>query len=244
MRYFIVSAQSLESPARNGHIYISTKGLVLHRGSASSWSRKVICVCFSMHKPVLNPTQCVWGTISTCSLRAFLRFLTGGAEFRLAVSPRFNLKMQWDYHMTEAGHNQWLLICYKTHWNCRLMRTMFCNRRKSKKVLKILLVTEQMPKRNCCFQGWPQSVLCLHPTLSPASSSLIPTKFTSSISIWWRLLCGLPLDLLSIRSSLSIPQYYSLLCSNHLSLASPSLSPKHFYLCYLQSKSCLSIPSL
>lgn len=106
---------------------------------ASSLLCNEVCVRFSAHKPFVNQTQYVWAIMSTCSLRAFFRFLTGGAEFTLTVSLKFNFcfhlkrgteifhskqflkwnqrsdnsggNMQWDYRMwTEVGYIQWLFI--------------------------------------------------------------------------------------------------------------------------------------
>lgn len=148
---------------------------------ASSLLCNDVCVRFSAHKPFVNQTQCVWGIISTCSLRAFFRFLISGAEFRLAGLLKFNFcfhlkrgteifhskqflkwkqrsgntggNMQWDYPMwTEVGYIQWLLIHNKSYLKCRLMRPMLCNQRKSTKVLNILLILEQIQKnKSGCF---------------------------------------------------------------------------------------------
>ncbi|KAF7650345.1 hypothetical protein LDENG_00127500, partial [Lucifuga dentata] len=82
------------------------------------------------------------------------------------------------------------------------------------------------------LQGSPQRIICLHLTLSSASSSLTPTNFMSSFTTSINLLFGLPLGLLPGSSNLSILLpicSLSLLCTcpNHLSLASLTLSPKH-----------------
>ncbi|KAM9489066.1 terminal nucleotidyltransferase 4A-like isoform 2-T2 [Clarias gariepinus] len=53
-------------------------------------------------------------------------------------------------------------------------------------------------------QGSPQRIICLHLTLSSASSSLTPTNFMSSLTASINLLFGLPLDLLPGSSNLSI----------------------------------------
>ncbi|KAF7648307.1 hypothetical protein LDENG_00159280, partial [Lucifuga dentata] len=81
------------------------------------------------------------------------------------------------------------------------------------------------------LQGSPH-LICLHLTLSSASSSLTPTNFMSSFTTSINLLFGLPLGLLPGSSNLSILLpicSLSLLCTcpNHLSLASLTLSPKH-----------------
>lgn len=241
---------------------------------ASSLLCNEVCVRFSAHKPFVNQTQYVWAIMSTCSLRAFFRFLTGGAEFTLAVSLKFNFcfhlkrgteifhskqflkwnqrsdnsggNTQWDYRMwTEVGYIQWLFIHNKSYLNCRLMRPMFCSQRKSTKVLNILLILEQIQKTKknlgvFLFLTWRRKpttysffsssfgMLCLHPTLPSASSSLTATKFTSSSSISTRLLCGLPLDLLSISSSLSILQYI------HCHVQTISVWPLFLYLQNMQ----------
>ncbi|KAF7643833.1 hypothetical protein LDENG_00232430, partial [Lucifuga dentata] len=54
------------------------------------------------------------------------------------------------------------------------------------------------------LQGSPQRIICLHLTLSSASSSLTPTNFMSSFTTSINLLFGLPLGLLPGSSNLSI----------------------------------------
>ncbi|KAF7643361.1 hypothetical protein LDENG_00240730, partial [Lucifuga dentata] len=54
------------------------------------------------------------------------------------------------------------------------------------------------------LQGSPQQIICLHLTLSSASSSLTPTNFMSSFTTSINLLFGLPLGLLPGSSNLSI----------------------------------------
>ena len=81
------------------------------------------------------------------------------------------------------------------------------------------------------LHGSPHRMIWLHLTLSSASSSLTPTKFTSSFTSAINLLFGPALDLLPGSSNpIIFLQIYplSLLCTclNHHGLAALTFSPK------------------
>lgn len=138
------------------------------------------------------------------------------------------------------------------HLNCRLMRPMFCNQRKSKgvKYSTHSWANTKKKKKWVFFSSWleEENQLPTHFFLLPLGCSasiqlyLLPPLLSQQPSLHPLALypqgsfCGLPLDLLSISSSLSILQYI------HCHVQTISVWPLFLYLQNMQHVQSLWCP--